>query len=310
MAEDFVKCPDCQNGEQRNECFVCEGAGSETCSACHGSGVEYDYMENRRECSSCHGRPRHTCDHCAGRGFRLSRCETCHGIAQLERSVAFRIIQDRQAAAKKAEEERLVQQQKAEAERQARELQAAITKRQSEAEAAQRWAEEASTHLAAVTARQEQAAAAAVLQARHKRWRNMAFGCVAVWLLVQIGVPFLASLVMRTLHRTSTALKPHISPAVSTPNAMDRIVLSASERVLVRSDLAGRSQWELTLMRNEPFARHGFKFGQGKADAPIYTYFCRFPWYQPRTGSIEDVSARLSKTEQQNVKLLLDYQNK
>ena len=71
----------------------------------------------------------------------------------------------------------------------------------------------------------------------------------------------------------------------------------ASTRLLTRRDLVNRSQWELRVMRNEIFARHGYIF----KSAEMYSYFNRQQWYSPR---YDDISGRLSDIEARNVKLL------
>lgn len=73
----------------------------------------------------------------------------------------------------------------------------------------------------------------------------------------------------------------------------------ASTRLLAASELANRSQWELRVMRNEIFARHGYIFKTPE----MRSYFARQGWYSPRRG---DVSRLLSDIEARNAKLIRD----
>lgn len=75
----------------------------------------------------------------------------------------------------------------------------------------------------------------------------------------------------------------------------------ASTRLLTASDLADRSQWELRVMRNEIFARHGYIFKTPE----MRSYFARQPWYSPRR---DDVSKLLSEIEARNAKTLRSYE--
>ena len=71
----------------------------------------------------------------------------------------------------------------------------------------------------------------------------------------------------------------------------------ASTRLLTASDLARRTSWELRIMRNEIFARHGYIFKKPE----MRSYFNQQPWYSPR---YDDVSKLLSDIEMQNVKTI------
>ena len=56
----------------------------------------------------------------------------------------------------------------------------------------------------------------------------------------------------------------------------------ASERLLTESDVAGMTSYELKIMRNEIFARHGYIF----KTKPMRDYFSAQPWYK---GLYDDV---------------------
>ncbi len=67
------------------------------------------------------------------------------------------------------------------------------------------------------------------------------------------------------------------------------------------SDLRGYSNWQLTLMRNEIYARHGRPFN----NSYIRSYFLRQSWYKPDPGYRE---SRLSRLERENAEYIRDYQ--
>jgi serine/threonine-protein kinase len=71
----------------------------------------------------------------------------------------------------------------------------------------------------------------------------------------------------------------------------------ASTRLLTASDLSRRTPWELRIMRNEIFARHGYIF----KTPDMRSYFAQQPWYSPRH---HDVSSRLSAIETRNLKMI------
>lgn len=76
-----------------------------------------------------------------------------------------------------------------------------------------------------------------------------------------------------------------------------------AERHLTEEELSYRSAWELTLMRNEIFARHGREF----KDALLREYFASRPWYYPNPRFSE---ASLTPIEKRNVTLIQSYQQK
>jgi len=74
----------------------------------------------------------------------------------------------------------------------------------------------------------------------------------------------------------------------------------ASTRRLTHNDLVSMSEWQLKIMRNEIFARHGYIF---KA-AAMKNYFNQQSWYQPK---FNDVSHLLTPIESKNIKLIQQY---
>ncbi len=74
-----------------------------------------------------------------------------------------------------------------------------------------------------------------------------------------------------------------------------------SDKKATNEDLRMYSGWELTLMRNEIFARHGMRF----KDPELKEYFESRSWYRADPAFTNDM---LTATEKYNVKLILQYQ--
>lgn len=71
----------------------------------------------------------------------------------------------------------------------------------------------------------------------------------------------------------------------------------ASSRLLTEDDLKGLSSRDLKIMRNEIFARHGFRFQTRE----MRDYFSNQSWYKPVN---DDVSGLLSSVETSNVEFI------
>jgi hypothetical protein len=76
----------------------------------------------------------------------------------------------------------------------------------------------------------------------------------------------------------------------------------ASNRNLTSEDLAGKTLWELKIMRNEIFARHGYKF----KSQDMKEYFSKQKWYKPE---YDDVTSKLTEVENANIKMIKEYEN-
>jgi hypothetical protein len=70
-----------------------------------------------------------------------------------------------------------------------------------------------------------------------------------------------------------------------------------SERILTRSEIEGYSGWELRIMRNEIYAKHGYIF----KSEDLSKYFNKKSWYEPR---FNDVSDQLTPIEKENVTII------
>jgi hypothetical protein len=120
--------------------------------------------------------------------------------------------------------------------------------------------------------------------------------------------------------RISTGLPPGARPSGNTTIVVAPPISSASSGRSLRSetyaaspdapeynyrltdtDLAGKSESELDIMRNTIFARHGRRFGR----RDLQDYFERQSWYR---GDPNYSDARLSKMEERNAAFILQYQ--
>lgn len=108
-------------------------------------------------------------------------------------------------------------------------------------------------------------------------------------------------------HRQTQALPVVRAPIAPTPTESPLTPIftldvpgkfpEASTRLLTTSDLVVRSQWELRVMRNEIFARHGYIFKTPQ----MHSYFTRQQWYSPRH---DEVLGLLSSIEARNLKII------
>ncbi|MFZ9942671.1 MAG: YARHG domain-containing protein [Bacteroidia bacterium] len=77
----------------------------------------------------------------------------------------------------------------------------------------------------------------------------------------------------------------------------------ASTRYLDYNDISHLTKDEMTIMRNEIFARHGYTF----KTQWLQDYFSKYSWYRPL---YTDVSYQLSEIERANVKFILQYEKR
>jgi|CXWL01.1.fsa_nt_gi rRNA maturation endonuclease Nob1 len=75
----------------------------------------------------------------------------------------------------------------------------------------------------------------------------------------------------------------------------------ASQRLLTDEDVRNLSQYNLRIMRNEIYARHGFVF----QNTEMKNYFSTQPWYSPLYN---DVNSMLSVLEKKNIELIKRYE--
>ncbi len=79
-----------------------------------------------------------------------------------------------------------------------------------------------------------------------------------------------------------------------------------SQRHVSELDLVGKTAWQLDLMRNSIFARHGRRFRNSELQA----YFNQQSWYRPIYMPDEFPSQLLSSIEMRNAEFILEFQNR
>ncbi len=115
---------------------------------------------------------------------------------------------------------------------------------------------------------------------------------------VDISVPGAGSLFVNL----RTAARPPAGPASTGPRTGGTYLATwTSQRQVTDADLAGYTNWQLTLMRNEIYARHGRPF----KNSHIRSYFLSQSWYSPN-ANYQD--SWLTSLEQQNAAHIRDYQ--
>jgi hypothetical protein len=77
-------------------------------------------------------------------------------------------------------------------------------------------------------------------------------------------------------------------------------------RLVTEEDLQGKSTWELDVMRNEIYARHGRRCKRND----LQRYFDRQPWYSPRYAADNFPAGLLSDIQAKNVEFIRDYQRR
>jgi hypothetical protein len=76
------------------------------------------------------------------------------------------------------------------------------------------------------------------------------------------------------------------------------------EGALTEEDLAGKSVWELDVIRNEIYARHGYSFRR----EDLREHFSKAPWYTPMQTNQFRVSGQFTPTEKYNVEFVRRFQ--
>jgi hypothetical protein len=95
---------------------------------------------------------------------------------------------------------------------------------------------------------------------------------------------------------TTSTLKEDSQTPIETSKVRG-IFPEASTRLLTPSDLVNKTPWELRVMKNEIFARHGYIFKTPE----MRSYFARQSWYSAR---YDDVTRLLSDIEIRNAKII------
>lgn len=77
---------------------------------------------------------------------------------------------------------------------------------------------------------------------------------------------------------------------------------TTSKRLLTEADLKGKTAEALRITKNEPYARHGYKF----SSSDLLGHFQKFEWYRPTTTDQDAVYAECSQIEKSNIDFLTE----
>jgi len=104
--------------------------------------------------------------------------------------------------------------------------------------------------------------------------------------------------------RSYSSMAAKSSPIVVEPAISNDATDIVSERRLTDSDLIGKGNWDLTLMRNAVYARHGYRFHR----ADLISYFRAKPWYSPTIDDQNAIHGFFTPVEKYNVAFLSAYE--
>ncbi len=79
-----------------------------------------------------------------------------------------------------------------------------------------------------------------------------------------------------------------------------------SRPLLELASLRGKSQWELDLIRAEPYARAGYTFTR----ADLSEHFGRYEWYVPCTTQQREIEASFSPEDEFDTRQVFQYQHR
>jgi GTP-binding protein EngB required for normal cell division len=79
-----------------------------------------------------------------------------------------------------------------------------------------------------------------------------------------------------------------------------------SDHEVTDSMMASRPDWELTILRNEPFARRGYIFHRDD----LKSFFTACSWYHPCEGNQDTIYRSFTPLEKKNVNLIIEYQKR
>jgi hypothetical protein len=92
--------------------------------------------------------------------------------------------------------------------------------------------------------------------------------------------------------------------AIDTQEWIQRLRPTGGVASLSPRDLRTKTSWDLDILRNEVFARHGLAFTR----EDLATHFAQQPWYTPTTTSQAEISEKLTDEQKYHVYLVGEYQ--
>ena len=123
-----------------------------------------------------------------------------------------------------------------------------------------------------------------------------------LWLILFLVAFFLLRSCFSCGGKSTVSESPIQNNSVPTMNSGEDYPFTA-QRVVSESELASYSDNELSIMRNEIFARHGYIFKRSDLKA----YFSTKSWYNPQYSNVDNM---LSKTERKNVEIISKVEKK
>jgi len=93
------------------------------------------------------------------------------------------------------------------------------------------------------------------------------------------------------------------SSTATTASASDYIIEDSNTRVILQSELADLTPWQLKVARNEIYARHGREF----VHKDLQCYFAKKSWYKEDSSFSE---SSLTATENKNIATIKSYEDK
>ena len=106
---------------------------------------------------------------------------------------------------------------------------------------------------------------------------------------------------IRTLPQVDHAPSPTPTPR-PLPTSPSRQISQPGSPITLK----GKSSWELDILRNEAYARHGLIFRRDD----LRQYFSRMPWYRPQTSDTAAIESQMSAEEKATGKLIREYQQR
>lgn len=94
-----------------------------------------------------------------------------------------------------------------------------------------------------------------------------------------------------------------LSNGNSSAGGNSSIFPQASDKLLTADDVNNLSGWDLKIMRNEIYARHGYIFKTEE----MKSYFSYEKWYVPKYEKVDDM---LTDVEKKNIELIKRYESR
>lgn len=134
-------------------------------------------------------------------------------------------------------------------------------------------------------------------EVRNQNWWSTLPGIITGTATLITAIGGLIVILNANEHLKDTSL---VNAAKTISNTVGRFP-QASDRLLTPADVSSLSKADLKLMRNEIFARHGFRFKTQE----MKSYFQNQAWYFPTNN---DMLMFLTENEKRNIELIERYE--